>query len=56
MTRVRRSKSATATRQDYLQRVRRAASDLVRDRFVLPADVEGVVAQAEQTWNVIVGR
>ena len=45
-----------SSRQDYLQRVRRAASDLVRDRFVLPADVEGVVAQAEQTWNVIVGR
>jgi Alpha/beta hydrolase domain len=45
-----------ANRQDYLQRVRRAASDLVRDRFVLQADVEGLVAQAEQTWNVIVGR
>jgi hypothetical protein len=43
------------SRQDYLERVRRATSDLVRDRFVLPADIEGVVAQAEQTWNVIVG-
>ena len=45
-----------ANRQDYLQRVRRAASDLVRERFVLPADVEGLVSQADQTWNVIVGR
>ena len=45
-----------ANRQDYLQRVRRAATDLVRERFLLQADVEGVVEQAEQTWAVIVGR
>ena len=40
-----------ASRQDYLQRVRRAATDLVRERFVLQDDVEGVVQQAEQTWS-----
>ena len=45
-----------ANRQDYVQRVRRAAADLVRERFVLQADVEELVQQAEQTWTVIVGR
>ena len=45
-----------ANRQDYLQRVRRAASDLVRERFALQDDVEGIVQQADQTWSVIVGR
>jgi hypothetical protein len=45
-----------ASRQEYLQRVRRAATDLVRDRFVLQDDVEGVVEQADRTWSVIVGR
>ena len=43
-------------RQDYLQRVRRAATDLVRERFVLDSDVEALVQQADQTWSVIVGR
>ena len=45
-----------ANRQDYLQRVRRAATDLMRERFVLPDDVESVVQQADQTWSAIVGR
>ncbi len=43
-------------RQDYLQRVKRAATDLVRERFVLDSDVEALVQQADQTWTVIVGR
>ena len=43
-------------RQDYLQRVREAAARLVRERFVLEADVEALVQQADQTWSVIVGR
>jgi hypothetical protein len=43
-------------RQDYLERVRRAAADLVRERFMLAADVPAVVGQAEETWNVIAGR
>lgn len=43
-------------RQDYLQRVREAAADLVRQRFVLEADVESLVQQADRTWSVIVGR
>ena len=43
-------------RQDYLERVRRAAADLVRERFMLAADVPAVVGQAEESWNVIAGR
>jgi hypothetical protein len=43
-------------RQDYLQRVRRAAAGLVRERFLLQADVEGVVERAGRTWDVVVGR
>ena len=45
-----------ASRQEYLQRVRRVATNLVRERFVLQDDVEGVIQQAERTWSVIVGR
>jgi hypothetical protein len=45
-----------ATRQDYLQRVRRAAADLVRERFALPADVDGIVQDAERAWDSIVGQ
>lgn len=43
-------------RGDYLARVRRVAADLVRDRFLLPADVEPVVARAAQTWDTLVER
>jgi hypothetical protein len=43
-------------RQDYLNQVGRAAADLVRDRFLLPSDVRGVVERAGQTWEAIVGR
>ena len=43
-------------RQDYLQRVRRAAADLVREQFLLQADVDDVVEQAGHTWDAIVGR
>ena len=45
-----------AGRDDYLQRVRRAAADLVRQRFLLPADVDAVVARAEQMWDVLTSR
>ncbi len=44
------------SRQDYLERVRRAATDLVRERFLLRSDVQGVVERAELTWETIVGR
>jgi hypothetical protein len=45
-----------ANRDDYLQRVRRAAADLVRQRFLRRADVDSVVARAEQMWETVVGR
>jgi hypothetical protein len=44
------------SRQDYLNRVRRAAADLVRERFLLQSDVSSVVERAELSWDVIVGR
>ena len=40
-------------RQDYLDRVKRAADDLVRQRFMLAADVPAVVQRAEQIWNAV---
>ena len=40
-------------RQDYLDRVRRAAGDLVTQRFLLAADVDAVVQRAAQTWDVV---
>jgi hypothetical protein len=43
-------------RQDYLQRVRRAATNLVRERFMLEADVDAALRQAEQTWSALVER
>lgn len=45
-----------SSRRNYLDRVRRASADLVGERFLLPADVQGVVQRAEQTWDAVVGR
>ncbi|MGB7219421.1 MAG: alpha/beta hydrolase domain-containing protein [Vicinamibacterales bacterium] len=42
-------------RQDYLGRVRRAADDLVRLRFLRREDVPAVLQRAEQIWNAVVG-
>jgi hypothetical protein len=44
-----------ATREDYLQRVKRAIADLVRDRFMLQDDAAGALERAQTTWDVIVG-
>jgi hypothetical protein len=44
------------SRQDYLNRVRRAAADLVAERFLLQSDMSSVVERAELSWEVIVGR
>ena len=41
-------------RQDYLDRIERAARDLVRERLLLADDVRAVVQRAEQTWNAVV--
>jgi hypothetical protein len=45
-----------SSKQDYLDRVRRAATDLVRERFLLKSDVQSVVERAELTWETIVER
>jgi hypothetical protein len=38
-------------RQDYLQRIRASAADLVKDRFLLEEDVEDVVQRAGRHWT-----
>lgn len=45
-----------ASRQDYLDRVRRAADGLVRERFILAGDIPGVVQRAGRTWDAINAR
>jgi hypothetical protein len=42
-------------RDDYIRQVRRAADDLVRQRFMLAADVPAAVQHAEDIWDAIVG-
>jgi hypothetical protein len=39
------------SRNDYLRRIRDAAKDLVKDRYLLRDDVEGVVQRAESHWE-----
>ena len=38
-------------REDYLQRIRASAADLVKDRFLLDEDVEDVVQRATRHWT-----
>ena len=45
-----------SSREDYLQRVKRAIADLVRDRFMLQADADGALERAQQTWDILVSR
>ena len=42
-------------RQDYLDRVKRAADDLVRQRFMRGEDVPSVLERAEHIWSAVVG-
>jgi hypothetical protein len=41
-------------RSDYLDKVKRAASDLVRQRFLRAEDVPAVLQSAERAWNAVV--
>jgi Alpha/beta hydrolase domain len=41
-------------RQDFLVKVRRAADDLVRQRFLRVEDVPAVLQAAERMWNAVV--
>jgi hypothetical protein len=45
-----------AGRQDYLDRIKRAGEDLVRQRFMIGADVPAVVQRAGQIWDTLVSR
>jgi hypothetical protein len=40
------------TRDDYLKQVRQSANELVRERFMLPADIPPVLERAGQTWDL----
>src|SRR4030095_17156552 len=40
-------------REDYLQRVKRAIADLVRDRFMLQDDAGGALERAQHSWDII---
>jgi hypothetical protein len=42
-------------RDDYLQRVRIAALDLVRSRYVLREDLESILARAGAHWDLATG-
>ncbi len=44
-----------AGRKDYLDRVRAAAAELVKDRLMLEADLARVVAEAERRWDDLTG-
>jgi hypothetical protein len=45
-----------ATRQAFLEDVRRACEVLVRDRFLLADDLPAVLRDAETRWNLLVAR
>jgi hypothetical protein len=42
-------------KQDYLDRVKRSASELVRARFMRAGDTGAVLERAEAVWNAVVG-
>ena len=42
-------------KQDYLDRVKRSAADLVRARFMLAGDTGAVLERAEAVWNAVAG-
>jgi hypothetical protein len=44
-----------SSRADYLAKVRRAADDLVRQRFLRAEDEPAVLQRADRMWTVIVG-
>ncbi|MBI2171322.1 MAG: hypothetical protein HYU30_04785 [Chloroflexi bacterium] len=40
-----------SSKEDYLAKVRKAAADLVRERYILAEDVEGIVEGASVRWD-----
>jgi len=45
-----------ASRPDYLDQVRQAAGDLVKQRFMRSEDVAAVLQRAERIWEAVVGK
>jgi hypothetical protein len=43
------------SKDDYLQKVRKAADDLVKDRYLLADDVNAIVARGGEMWDFVVG-
>jgi hypothetical protein len=41
------------SKQDYLDRVTKSARELVSERFLLPGDVDAIVARASAMWDAI---
>jgi hypothetical protein len=44
-----------SSRQEYLDRVKQAAEDLVRQRFLRVEDMPAVLLESEEIWNAVVG-
>ena len=44
------------SREDYLERVRQAALALINDRYLLAEDLETIVSQATQHYELLQGR
>ena len=42
-----------ASKEDYLNKVKQAAADLVKERFLLPGDVDRVADQAAARWDLV---
>ncbi len=42
------------SKDDYLRRVRKAADDLVKDRYLLADDVNAIVARGGEMWDFVV--
>jgi hypothetical protein len=43
-------------RDDYLSKLRAAAQELVKGRYLLPEDVENVVKRGQAQWEFLTGR
>jgi hypothetical protein len=43
------------TRDDYLQKLRAAAQALVRERYMLEEDIDGVIRRGEAQWDYVAG-
>jgi hypothetical protein len=44
------------SKADYLEQVRRAAQDLVQARYLLAEDVDEIISQAAQHYDLVCGQ